>query len=140
MIPPTFEIVNTSKNQGAEDTVRWDTRSTSRSGARDDNSVVVYEVIKLAILSKQLRYSYPRTVASYQQDRGSQQLHPEGMLAIRESLDDEERLVVNVGTPVRRVSNSSPNFVTVDRVSGICTGGEVESGLDNVYSDIAGFN
>ena len=62
------------------------------------------------------------------------------MFDICESIDAEERLVVNVGTPVSRVSNSCVNLETIDRVTGICTGGEGEGGLDNVYSNISGFN
>ena len=55
-------------------------------------------------------------------------------------MDADERLVVNVGTPVGRVSNSSPNKVTVDRETGICTSVEGEICLDNVHSNISGFN
>ena len=62
------------------------------------------------------------------------------MRGIWESFDGEERLVVNVGTPISRVSNSSSISDPIDRVSDICPSGEGEGGLDNVYSNIAGFN
>ena len=62
------------------------------------------------------------------------------MFGICESIDAEERLVVNVGSLVSRVSNFCSKLDTIDRVTGICTGGEGEGGLDNIYSNIASFN
>lgn len=62
------------------------------------------------------------------------------MRDIWESLDAEEGLVVNVGTPISRVSNSSSKLDTIYRVTGICASGEGEGGLDNVYGNIAGLN
>lgn len=62
------------------------------------------------------------------------------MLGICEPSDVEERLVVDVGTAVRGVSNRSPALDTVDRVSNIRAGDEGAVGLDDIYSSISCLN
>jgi hypothetical protein len=62
------------------------------------------------------------------------------MLAICERSDGEERLIVNVGIAVGRVSNRRPELDTIDRVTDICASGSDIFWYSGVYCNIPNLN
>lgn len=62
------------------------------------------------------------------------------MLDICEPLDAEERLIVNVGIEVSRISNGSPTSDAIKGVADVRAGGKRDGPVDNVYSDVPGLN
>lgn len=62
------------------------------------------------------------------------------MLDIREPLDAEERLIVDIGIKVGRISNEDPTLNAINGVADVCAGGKLDGPVDNVYSDVPGLN
>ena len=62
------------------------------------------------------------------------------MLDICEPLDAEERLIVNVGVEVNRMSNESPTSDDINEVADVRAGGKRDGRVDNGYSDVPGLN
>jgi hypothetical protein len=62
------------------------------------------------------------------------------MLGIVEPLNGEERLVVNVGIEVSRISNESPTSGAINEIANVRACGKSAVGVDDVYSDVPGLN
>lgn len=62
------------------------------------------------------------------------------MLAIREPLDGEERLIVNVGIVISRISKESPTRGVINPVADVRAGGKRDVRGDNVDSNVPGLN
>ena len=62
------------------------------------------------------------------------------MLDICEPLDTEERLIVNVGIVVSRISKESPKLGAINPVADVRAGGKRDVRVDNVDSDVPGLN
>ena len=62
------------------------------------------------------------------------------MLNIIETRDVEEPLIVNIGSSVDGVSNSSPAFDTINRITDVRASGEGERSFYDIYSNISGLN
>ena len=62
------------------------------------------------------------------------------MLDICEPLDAEERLIVNVGIEVSRISNKGPTSDAINGVADVRAGSKRDGRVDNVYGDVPGLN
>jgi len=62
------------------------------------------------------------------------------MLDICKPRDAKKRVIVNVGIEGRGVSSNSATLDAIDRVTDVCAGGKLGGGVDDVYSNISGFN
>ena len=62
------------------------------------------------------------------------------MLDIREPLNAEERLIVNIGIEVGRISDGGPTSDAINGVADVCAGGKYDGPVNNVHSDMPGLN